>query len=248
MTVLDEEIKNKILSFIRDHPGTTLFDIIEFVDVRYSVIQQHLDQLKHSGSIRSEDQGIDTRFYYVTPSRIPERTGRNADQLREHMLSIIENNPGLHLSKIADMMEMSIQLAEYHLNYLEKKNLISSIASEGGKYKRFFTKSSNVGAKEKELVSLLREPSLLKIVLLLWKKPYIRHKDLLRHLDIAPSTLTHHLNHLIDLDIVSVQSHGKKKGYHLLGGHEIIKIIKKNELNKILDDFKDLWDEISFSS
>ncbi len=240
----DEELEEKILSFLSQHSGSTIYDIVEQTDIRFSQVRDLLQHLENKKQICSKKKNTEHVYFLEKKYRLPIRTGRHAEELRQKIYDIIEENPGLHLSKIADMLGMSIQLAEYHLTYMGKKNLIISVSKESGYYKRFFIKNSDVGVKEKQIVTLLRTPSLLKIVLLLWKKPHVRHKELLKYIDIAPSTLTHHLNHLSEKGIISATSYGREKGYCLLNEREIIGIVKKNELNKVIDGFKDLWDDI----
>ena len=47
---------------------------------------------------------------------------------------LIKKNPGLHLSKIAELLNMNITEIQHHLQYLEKKGIIT-VTSEVG-YKR----------------------------------------------------------------------------------------------------------------
>ena len=97
-------------------------------------------------------------------------------------------------------------------------------------------------------------PSLdtLKIVLFLVSNPNMRHKDILRNLDITSSTLSYHLNKLVDFGIIQVKPHGREKGYSLKNKEEIVKILKKYELqielHFAIDGFKDLWEDFDYGS
>ncbi|HUS99823.1 MAG TPA: helix-turn-helix domain-containing protein [Candidatus Thermoplasmatota archaeon] len=59
-------------------------------------------------------------------------------ETRRKIYDIISKNPGLHLSKIADLLSMRISHVEYHVNFLEKHEIITIEKSTG--YKRFYLK------------------------------------------------------------------------------------------------------------
>ena len=73
----------------------------------------------------------------------------------------------------------------------------------------------------------------------------MQHKELLKKLDIAPSTLTYHLDKLIENNIIEKSSYGRDKGYALKNEKEIIWIIGRYKLDKTLDRIKDLWEDLT---
>jgi len=166
------------------------------------------------------------------------------------LYNLISDNPGLHLSKIAEMLNMGTSLAEYHLIQLVKDNLIVSVREKGGYYRRFYVKDSTVGIKEKEILSILRQKSLLKMVSLLLKDSSSRHKEILKNVDMAPSTLSHHLTKLVNSGIVEMSLYGKDKGYRLKNKEEIVSILKKHrlyvELQISIENLKDTWKDLFF--
>ena len=81
---------------------------------------------------------------------------------------LILKQPGLNLSSVAKQLEISVQLAQYHLQKLEKYGLITSINEEG--YIRYYVKGV-ISSKEKKFFSLLRQKTPLEIVLFLLKHP-----------------------------------------------------------------------------
>ena len=40
---------------------------------------------------------------------------------------VIAKNPGIHLSKIAELLNISVALADYHLYYMEEKDIRCSL-------------------------------------------------------------------------------------------------------------------------
>ena len=111
-------------------------------------------------------------------------------EIQKKIYSLVLKNPGLNLSKIAEFIGISIQLADYHLHYLERNGLVDSIKQEG--YNRYYTKG-DIGSRDKKYLSLFRQETLLKIVLFLLKNPYARHREIMDYLQISKSLLSYHL-------------------------------------------------------
>ena len=152
---------------------------------------------------------------------------KRTQEIRSKISDLLSNNPGLYLSEIAEKLDMSAQLAEYHLLHMEKNDLIIGVKEEGGYYRRYFLKESGVGVRDKTILALLRQEHLLRIVLIIMKKPQIKHKELSEILEIHPSTLTHHLNRLDESGIINVITYGKEKGYSINDKKEIVWIIRR---------------------
>ena len=55
--------------------------------------------------------------------------------IEQQIYTLIQKNPGLHLSKIAEQLNMRISHVEYHLLYLEKNGIdMSSFMPDGFDY------------------------------------------------------------------------------------------------------------------
>ena len=167
-------------------------------------------------------------------------------ETRKKIYDLIIKNPGLHLSKIAEMLKMRTSLAEYHLIYLENNNLIHSVKDEGGYYRRFYVKEGDIGTEDKKIFSLLRQETPLKIIAFLLRNPKFRHRDMLKELHIASSTLSYHINKLVSKGIIEVITYGEDKGYRIVNKKKIIQLLLKYEFRTIVDDFKDVWDDLHY--
>ena len=86
-------------------------------------------------------------------------------KIYEHILS----NPGEYLRQIQKKLDMSMGHLEYHLNYLEKNDIIYSRFEEN--HKRYYPKRV-LTVKEREIMSILRQKTMRKIILVLLKRPY----------------------------------------------------------------------------
>ena len=98
-------------------------------------------------------------------------------EIRRKIYNFILKNPGIHFSKIAEILKIRTSLVDYHILFLEKHNLIDSDKETG--YKRLYAKGK-IGAKDKKYLFILRQKTLLNIVIQLLKGGNLKHKDLER--------------------------------------------------------------------
>lgn len=161
---------------------------------------------------------------------------------RRDIYELVEDQPGVHLSKIADLLEMNVSLAEYHLRFLEKNDLIKSVKKKG--YKRYFPTKEMVEPEDKEILFELRKEVPLTIVFLLIENGRMTHKEILKEMDIAKSTLSYHLKKLEDMDILNSKKYGKKKGYSLKNRKEVVQLLVKYKPQDVIDGFADIWKDL----
>jgi len=164
-------------------------------------------------------------------------------EIRRKIYRLIYKNPGLHSRKIAKVLKISGQLADYHLAYLEKDKLIIGVKQEG--YRRFYVEGK-IGHTERQRISLLRQEIPLKIILFLLKNPNSRHSDLYNFIGIAPSTLSYHLKKLIDKDIVTFKVLNNEVFYFVKNEQEIINLVVKYEPHSWIDNFEDVWADFTW--
>ena len=163
-------------------------------------------------------------------------------ETRRDIYNLIENNPGLHLSKIANLLSMRTSHVEYHVLFLEKNDLIKSEKEKG--YKRYFIKGQ-VGVKDKRYFIILRQKTKLHIILILLKHQGMKHKELLEEIDISASTLSYHLKKLVKKELLSVKRYGDDKGYYVNNPDEILTFLIKYRPYSVIDGFSDLWKDLS---
>ncbi|MCX6666355.1 MAG: ArsR family transcriptional regulator [Euryarchaeota archaeon] len=163
-------------------------------------------------------------------------------ETRQKIYDLLQKNPGLHLSKIADMLHMRISLVEYHLLYMEKNSVVLAQKEKG--YKRYYTEGSKIGSEEKKNLALLRREVPLRIVLFLLNHPQTNHMGILQQFKIAQSTLTYHLKNLENGGIICVQRDGKEKLYTVVNEKEIVQLLIQYKPYQVLASFKDIWSDL----
>jgi len=161
---------------------------------------------------------------------------------RRKIYDTIKKNPGLHLSKIADLLQMRISHVEYHVHYLEKHDIVTTDRSTG--YLRFYIKGT-IGIQDKRYLSILRQKTLLRIVIFLLKKEPVKRNDILENVTVSNSTLSYHLKKLVKNNIIEIQGQGENKGYQLKNKEEIIKWLIQYKPFDLYEGFENVWTDLT---
>ena len=118
---------------------------------------------------------------------------------RQEIYEFISQNSGLHMRDISRKLNVPFTSLKYHLNYLEKKELI--ISRYDGKYSRYFI-SLEIGEKEKRILNCLRKRTTLHIILWFFIAVQCSQKDISRFLEKHPTTISFHLRKMIQAGII----------------------------------------------
>ncbi|OYT62576.1 transcriptional regulator [Thermoplasmatales archaeon ex4484_30] len=163
---------------------------------------------------------------------------------RRKIYNLILKNPGLHEREIARKLKMSLSTLDYHIHYLEKREII--VSKKDGRYTRYFV-SRKIGAQDKRAISLLRQKTPRGIVLFLLLHPKALHKEICDELKKSPSTISFHLKKLIDAGIVDATSIGRGTAYEVKNAEKIVDILityKSTFLDDAVDKFIETWSSL----
>ena len=164
-------------------------------------------------------------------------------EIRRKIYNLITKNPGLHAKKIAEILSIQGQLADYHLLYMERNGLITTIKEEG--YRRYYIKGK-LGIKERKRIAILRQKTPLKIVLFLLKNPDSKHREILENFDVAKSTLSYHIKKLVKHEIISEHLYGKDKRYRVINEKEIVELLIRYKPYSRIESFEDTWVDLKW--
>ena len=131
---------------------------------------------------------------------------------RMQIYSFITDNPGTNFRGICSALGLSIGVVQYHLNVLEKGNLISDCRD--GRNKRFF-KSRKFSPIEMKIISALRHQTVEKILTILHDEESEAHGKLAKRLDISSQALTWHMKQLQKDGLVTGLTEGMTIKYSL---------------------------------
>lgn len=141
---------------------------------------------------------------------------------RRNIFHCIQKNPGITLTELANQLNLSIQLIDYHILFLKQHELISMTKEQ--KFKRCYIKGS-IGVEEKKLLSILRQEIPLKIVMFLLQHPYRRHVEIRRFLCMSSPRFSYHLRKLVQNHIVKEDHTDCASGYVVENKEKIIQLL-----------------------
>jgi len=166
-------------------------------------------------------------------------------ETRRNIYDIILSNPGLHEREIARKMNISLSTLDYHLHYLEKREMI--VSRKDGRYTRYFV-SFKVGAQDKKTIAILRQNTPRSIVLFLLNNPNSIHKDICREVKKSPSTISFHLKKMVEAGIIEATSLGRETAYSVTNSDEVVKLLisyRNTFLDDAVDRFVETWSSLN---
>jgi len=164
-------------------------------------------------------------------------------EVQKQIFSLVEKEPGLTLTRVAELLNISVELARYHLQYLEKNDVLSSSKEE--KFRRYFL-VNKVGVRDKLYFSVFRQEMLLKIVLFIMNNPSALHNEILSYFKMRTrSLLTYYLNKLLKNGIIQIQGEGKERRYIVQNQPEIIQFLMKYEPYSAVDGIQESWTQFT---
>lgn len=162
--------------------------------------------------------------------------------LRNKIFNLVSKFAGCHLRDLERKSSISYTTLKYHLHYLVKYNLIIEKKDKG--LDQYFPK--DISFKDIEILSILRQKNIRRILLLLSINNNCSFKDLEDFTKLPSSTLSFYLKKLIDKNIISRSVSVKTAKYKLIyNKDEILKLIityKESFLDTLIDKTLEMWD------
>jgi len=172
---------------------------------------------------------------------IPEKGRLLELETRKKIYSLIKNRPGIYLRELERETGFTIGQLTYHLSILVKADLVKE--ETAGRFKRFYPLGLNV--YERKILSLLRQPNLRRIIILVLENKRITNKDLSKKISLSPATISWHIQNLKNANLIHNETRGNETYYSLVDEDEIIKVLiayRESFLDKIVDEFIKTWD------
>ena len=118
----------KLVQKIARRPGLTLSDLKSAARSTVFDVASRLSDLEASGILRSVREGTRQRFYCLAPNYCVKS---RSVELRDSILRLVEDEPGINEAAIARRLMLSQQLANYHLRLLTEARVLSGKRTEG---------------------------------------------------------------------------------------------------------------------
>ncbi|AKB75617.1 Transcriptional regulator, ArsR family [Methanosarcina lacustris Z-7289] len=132
---------------------------------------------------------------------------------------------------------------QYHLQYLEKKNLIR--ASNDGDYVRYFIKDRSLSETERKMLYFLRRSGCRHILLQLLNNPDLNNKELSQAVGLSPSTISWNLNKLVKAGIINRKKTGRISQFTIVDPPAVAELLicyKESFLDILVDGFIEMWE------
>lgn len=165
---------------------------------------------------------------------------------RHDLFELIKEDPGLHFREIQRRTGLAVGALQYHLNYLEKKNLIKIESRENTK--RYFALQVNRIPGEEAVMPLLRQEKVRHLLLALLTS---KNKTLYELSDITGipySSVSRAMERLVSTGIVQRVKTNKETTFSVQNSDNIARMLvkyKKGFLDELVDQFVDVWSDLS---
>jgi predicted transcriptional regulator len=164
-------------------------------------------------------------------------------ETRRRIYEQIKKSPGIHFRELERRLHLVIGNLQYHLQYLEKKNLI--VASNDKDYVRYFVKDKSLNETEKKIISFLRRSGCRHILLQLLSDPEINNKELSQSVGLSASTISWNLNQLVEAGIIERKKKGRMSKFTIVDSLTVVELLicyKESFLDTLVDGFIEMWE------
>jgi predicted transcriptional regulator len=161
--------------------------------------------------------------------------------IRQKLFTLISECPGIHFREAQRRTESATGNLTYHLDCLVKAGLLTSVRD--GKYLRYYACKDRY-IDEKGILELARRKTDRHILLLLLQDETNTNEELSKILSLSPSTISWHIKKLIEANILSVMTEGRKVFYSVNSPELVSGILikyKESFMDKLVDRFVEMW-------
>ena len=163
---------------------------------------------------------------------------------RKIIFNQISKYPGTYIREMEKALSLSLGDLQYHLQQLEKADLISS--HDDGRRKRYFVKNE-VNYFDREILSYIKMRTPRRIIIFLMIHPESSFKEILAEFHFTKGALSFHLKKLIKANIIINLKREKEMIYRIKDENRISQILiayQSGILDEALNGFIDLWTKL----
>jgi predicted transcriptional regulator len=163
---------------------------------------------------------------------------------RKMIFHQISKYPGTYIREMEKTLSLTMGDLQYHLQQLEKADLISS--HYDGRRKRYFVKNE-VNYFDREILSFIKMRTPRRIIIFLLLHPESSFKETLAEFHFTKGALSFHLKKLIKANIVISIKREKEMIYRIKDENRISQILiayQSGILDEALNGFIDLWTKL----
>lgn len=143
-------------------------------------------------------------------------------ETRKKIYDLVCKNPGINLSRLAELSECNESTLRYHLDQISHENYITRY--DNGRSSHFFEKRISFSPEEQQFLSSLSSGQSGKILQLIHNDPGITRNELAQKLGIASSTVTRTVQHLTFNGLVVLEKTGRVTRHYIAENSGRLKI------------------------
>lgn len=151
----------------------------------------------------SHKQVLSTSRSYLTIEDIFQ------NENRINIISQVLKTPGIHHNELLRICNLQKGQLQWHLDILLKNGIIQKEIQ--GQYTLYYAKNKNIESSQSVNVGIIDSSSTKKILDIIIEKPGINLTNIAKRIKLARSTITYHIEKLIDVNLIKVQKKGRKK-------------------------------------
>ena len=163
---------------------------------------------------------------------------------RKMIFQQISKHPGTYIREMEKTLLLSLGDLQYHLQQLEKADLISS--HDDGRRKRYFVKTE-VKYCDREILSFITMRTSRKIIIFLLLHPDTSFKEILAEFHFTKGTLSFHLKKLLLANIITKTKRERETIYQINDENAISQMIityQSGIVDETVSGFIDVWTKI----
>ncbi len=141
-------------------------------------------------------------FVFMMGTVVTEKRENLVIRLRDRVLSVIENNPGIHLRELQRMVNCAMGALQYHLNRLERDGLVQSLKI--GNTRHLFATSFSGDEQMLRLTALARNPTVNAILHECLTHERVTQVALSKNLLLDKSLVAYYINSLVEANVLRV--------------------------------------------
>jgi predicted transcriptional regulator len=167
------------------------------------------------------------------------------DERKTLLMDHISNVPGIRYRELLKLSGFSNGVLFYHLRGLEEAGLVRVERKSAKKTTRYYP--NNISEIESAILSCLRHQPLREIILFILENRQCSFSDIVNYTDKAISTVSSHLGHLKQEEIISTRRSGQGFLYSLANPELIANVALKYKLrlfDKSVNNFIDMVGEL----
>ena len=163
---------------------------------------------------------------------------------RRRIFEHISEHPGTYLREMERELGLSVGDLQYHLQQLERSELIS--AYDDGKRKGYFV-NQDVQFIDRAMLAVLKLRTPRKIVMFLLLNPNSTFREILAEFTFTKGALSFHLKRLMKAGMLEKSKRERENIYNIIDRERVSQMLitySSGIMDEALDSFIDVWTKI----